>query len=231
MRVLLVAAEAREFQGILAVLGGTRETAVRVDWARVGRLNGYEALLVANGAGWQRAAAAVDAACSGFAAERVVSTGFCGALDPALTVAEVVVGACVSGPNARWGALPVTPARPVRTGTVCSLPHVARTAEEKRALHAAGASIVEMEAAGVAERAAARGLGFSCVRAVTDLAGETLDNDFNRALRADGHFDTMRILGGAVRHPVTRFPELIRLQRRSTAAARALGEFFADCRF
>ena len=37
-------------------------------------------------------AGAVDAACDGFHPDAVVSTGFCGALDPALTVAAVVVG-------------------------------------------------------------------------------------------------------------------------------------------
>jgi adenosylhomocysteine nucleosidase len=88
-----------------------------------------------------------------------------------------------------------------------------------------------MEAGGVAERAQALGLPFSCIRAVTDLASEDMANDFNRALRSDGHFDTMRIFGDALRQPGTRVPELIRLLRRSSLAARALGDFFADCRF
>ena len=43
-------------------------------------------------------------------------------------------------------------------------------------------------------RAPELGLPFYCVRAVTDLADESLANDFNRALRPDGHFDTISIL-------------------------------------
>jgi hypothetical protein len=91
--------------------------------------------------------------------------------------------------------------------------------------------VVEMEAAGVAARAQARGLPFYCIRVVTDLAGETMANDFNAALRADGHFDTMVILREALRRPLARLPELCRLRQRSVRAARVLGDFFANCRY
>jgi nucleoside phosphorylase len=109
--------------------------------------------------------------------------------------------------------------------------HVVRTAGEKAKLRATGAIAVEMEAAGVAECVQERGLVFYCVRAVTDLAGESLANDFGVALRSDGHFDTMRILTGALRHPSTRVPELLRLRSRCKRAARVLGDFFAVCGF
>jgi len=114
---------------------------------------------------------------------------------------------------------------------VGSVDHVAQTAEEKRLLRAGGAMVVEMEAAGVAARAQARGLPFYCVRVVSDLAGETMANDFNAALRADGHFDTMVVLRGALRRPLARVPELCRLRQRSVRAARVLGVFFANCRY
>jgi nucleoside phosphorylase len=114
---------------------------------------------------------------------------------------------------------------------LASIDHVAQTAEEKRRLRAAGAWAVEMEAAGVAERAAHSGLPFYCVRVVTDLADESFGMDFNAALRPDGRFDTMRILAGAMRSPVKLFPELIRLHGRCQTAAKALGEFIAGCRF
>jgi len=88
-----------------------------------------------------------------------------------------------------------------------------------------------MEAAGVADRAAARGVPFYCVRVVTDLAGEDMANDFNRALRPDGHFATMSILRETLRNPLVRVPELLRLRNRCIRAARVLGDFIADCRF
>ena len=64
-----------------------------------------------------------------------------------------------------------------------------------------GAMVVDMEAAGVAERAHGMGVPFVGVKAVTDLAGETLENDFQRVLRPDGHFDTIGILESGLRKP------------------------------
>jgi hypothetical protein len=149
-------------------------------------------------------------------------------------VADVVVATSIgtgrdAGPT--YPALPVASAAPHHTGAVCSIGHVAQTSAEKRRLRASGVIAVEMEAAGVAARAEARGLPFYCVRAVTDLAGEDMANDFNGALRPDGHFDTMFILIGILRHPLVRLPELFRLRNRCVRAACGLGEFIAECRF
>ncbi|MBZ5582233.1 MAG: hypothetical protein LAQ30_08525 [Acidobacteriia bacterium] len=225
MRILIVAADRREFAGWnLPVAGRSRSFPT-------GRLNGHEVLLVANGAGRARAAAAVDEALSVFPADAVVSAGFCGALDPALRVADIVVGTTVSGPEGSYAELPVRAAVASHSGPVCSLDHVARTAEEKRMLRAAGACAVEMEAAGVAARAHSRGLPFYCVHTVTDLASETLQNDFNRALRTDGHFDTMIILRDLLQNPRARLAELVRLRKRCVRASRALGNFLGHCRF
>jgi nucleoside phosphorylase len=114
---------------------------------------------------------------------------------------------------------------------VVSIDHVAQTAVEKRKLRETGALAVEMEAAAVAKAAGERGLPFYCVRAVTDLADESMANDFNRALREDGHLDTIVILRGALCRPTSRIPELLRLRRRCVRAAEAMGEFIVGCRF
>jgi adenosylhomocysteine nucleosidase len=202
-----------------------------VDFARSIRLGNHDVLAVANGAGARRAASALDAAAALFLPDAVVSTGFCGALDPALAVADVVVATSVVSADRCYQALPVSSTSPHHSGVVCSIDRVAQTAEEKRRLRAGGAIAVEMEAAGVAARAQARGLPFYCVKVVTDLAGETMANDFNAALRADGHFDTMVILRETLRRPLARLPELCRLRQRSVRAACVLGDFIADCRF
>jgi nucleoside phosphorylase len=141
------------------------------------------------------------------------------------------VATSVAAADRSFEALPVSSAAAHHSGVVCSIDRVAQTAEEKRRLRAGGAMVVEMEAAGVAARAEVRGLPFYCIRAVTDLAGETMANDFNAALRADGYFDTMVILRETLRRPLARLPELCRLRQRSVRAARVLGDFIADCRF
>jgi nucleoside phosphorylase len=220
-----------EFPGILSHAANPRPAQVAVDWARSAEIGGHDALLVANGAGARRAAAAVDAALAVFEADAVVSTGFCGALVPDLVIADVVVAHSVVSAVRRYPAMQPNCAVPHRTGVICSIDHVARTAREKAGLRDSGGVAVEMEAAAVAEQAATRGLPFYCIRVVTDLAGEDMANDFNEALRPDGHFATMLILRGAVRHPWVRLPELIRLRRRCVRATCVLGDFIADCRF
>ncbi len=197
-----------------------RPAGLRVDWSRRAKLGGREVLLAANGVGAKRAAAAVDVAAP-VAVEGVISTGFCGALDPALRIADIVAMPALGRP----GGLPY------RTGTVHTADHVVTTAAEKAALRESGAVAVDMEAAGVAERAATLGVPFFCIKSVTDLADEDMANEFNRALRGDGHFDRMVILREALRHPSKRLPELLRLRNRCARAARALGDFIADCRF
>jgi adenosylhomocysteine nucleosidase len=231
VKLLVVAAEEREFRGILAHARNARAALVKADWARSAVVGEHNLLLVANGAGPARAAAAVDRAAAAFLPETIVSTGFCGALDEKLEVASVVVGTEVVGPGGRFSARAPVTSLPHLVGVVLTIDHVAQSAAEKRSLRQTGAAAVDMEAAAVAGRSAALGLPFFCIKAVTDLAGEDMANDLNAAMRPDGHFDTMKILGSIFCRPLVRLPELLRLRQRSARAARALGDFFADCRF
>jgi adenosylhomocysteine nucleosidase len=231
MRILVVAADKSEFSGILARAGVVRRVALPVRWARSAWLSGHEVLLVANGVGAARAAAAVDRALEVFAAEAVVSIGICGALRPELATGDVVVADFVTDGDRRFAARPVSGRAAWRSGTVRSAGRVIRSAEEKARLAESGAWVVEMEAAGVAERTFAHGLPFYCVKAVSDLADETLANDFNKALRNDGQFDTIVLLRGTLRQPLIRVRELLRLRKRCARAASSLGDFFADLRF
>jgi adenosylhomocysteine nucleosidase len=231
MKLLLIASAPMEFQGILARCERAQPVRMPVDWARSARLGSHEVMLAANGAGPRRAAAALDAATAIMRPDLVVSTGFCGALDPRLEVADVVAATGVASGDIVYRAVPVAGGAACRAGLVCSIDRVAQTAGEKLRLSSGGAIAVEMEAAGVAARAGLQELPFSCIRAVTDLAGESMANDFNAALREDGHFDTIKVLAGSLRHPFARLPELRRLRQRSIRAARALGDFLADCRF
>ena len=222
--LLFVAADPMEFQGLIGFCRNPAAQKLPVRWARQADLHGESILMIANGAGAKPAAAALDAAHD---VRAIVSTGFCGALDPALRIGDIFVASAINGtpiptPHSK---------RPHATGALASIDHIAQTAAEKQKLKAQGAQAVEMEAAGVQERAKALNLPFFCVRSVTDLADETFANDLNAALRHDGHFDTMQILRSAMRHPLSRIPELVRLRHRCGIAARALGEFLADCRF
>ena len=231
-RILLVAAEPREFAGLLPLCSGVKKLDWPVDWAKSGECGGKQFRMVANGAGWARAGRAVEAAYAACKPEAIVSMGFCGALDPALNIGDVFVATSIESAGrkfdvcAPFGDLPAH-----ASGVIASIDHIAGTAAEKSRLRSTGASAVEMEAAGVALRAVQYSIPMYCVRSVTDLGQQDFAMDFNEALREDGHFDTIRILTSAFRRPGRAFPELIRLRRSCLIAARSLGEFIACCRF
>lgn len=233
-----VAAEAREFSGVLR----HAEEAVRLDWpldfARSARLNGKPILLVANGPGPQLAGRAVEVAVEEVAKEHrelegFVSTGYCGALDPALragaifVASEVLVPGRASLPTHSLGDRPNS----VRGGKLLSIDRVVTTAAEKGELRrTTGADAVEMEAAAVGAEARKLNIPFYAIRVVTDTAADGFALDFNRMRDRSGRFSRARILGAALGSPFV-FPQLLRLNKTSKVAAEALGNFIADTRF
>jgi len=241
VKLLFIASDPMEFRGLLAHATAVREAQVAARWSRLAKLGSDDVMLVANGAGPDRAASATDAGLKTFDAEAIISTGFCGALSPDLAIADLVSATDIETTNHTYMCArpPVMCDRPPglspkrcapRAGAIRSIPYIAQTAEQKRNLAVNGAIAVEMEAAGIAARAERHGLPLYCIRAVTDLAGENLANDFNKALRLDGQFDTILILKGSLLHPIVRLPELLRLRKRCVRAANVLGDFFAYSR-
>jgi len=225
--VLFVAADPRELSGWVNQWEGVRHVALAVNWARTGKWKGRAVAAIANGAGAERA---FTAAIIAGKISAVCSTGFCGALDDQLDIGDVVVATEVkNGAQTYAASLPRGP-QAIR-GALASIDHVAQTAAEKSNLRETGAVIVEMEAAGVARAAEDLEIPFYCVRAVSDLATEDFENDFNAALTADGNFSVARLVAGALASPQKRFSELMRMQRRTAMASKKLGVFLADCDF
>jgi adenosylhomocysteine nucleosidase len=201
---LIVAAETRELSGIMKRTGASND-----QW-----------ILVANGPGPRLATEALDQALrERRTVDGIVSTGFCGALDPGLGVGDIVVsGGGVASP------------RSFVRGEILSLDRVAVTAAEKRDLRErTGAIAIEMESAAVAAKAREWGVPFRCIKAVSDTAAEDMPLDFNRYRDSAGRFSRPRIALAAMRRPFTAVPALLRLDRNCRHAAEKLGEFFADC--
>lgn len=219
--LLFIAADPREFAGFLPRWQQAQPLQLPVHWARNGRWKGREVVAIANGAGADRAFAAALVAPKPSA---LCSVGFCGALDESLRLADVVIATQVRNGEDVWVTAGFHSPE-ARKGAVASIDHIAQTAAEKRNLRATGASIVEMEAAGVARAAEDLGLPFFCVRAVSDLANEDFANDFNAALKPDGRFSLLHLIRQG------HFGELMQLQRRTAAAARKLGDFLNESSF
>jgi nucleoside phosphorylase len=225
--LLFIAADPREFSGFLAHWHQVQPLQLPVHWSCSGHWKGRPVFAIANGAGAERAFAAVLVAPK---ASAICNIGFCGALDETLRIGDVFVATEVRSGDRKWSAsLPDAPEAP--RGAVVSIDHVAQTAAEKSNLRAGGASIVEMEAAGVARASEDLDLPFYCIRAVSDLAREGFANDFNAALGQDGRFSVARLVMGALNSPQRKFGELIRLKQRSAVASRKLGDFLAASNF
>jgi adenosylhomocysteine nucleosidase len=220
-----IAAEGREFGGLNLHLQDRRKLAVGLQFAVQGELNGMRVVLAADGAGPKCAARAVEAVKAIENLSGLISTGLCGALDPALVCGDIFIA---TGPGHN---LPTRMTKPYRTGTLISQDRVATTPLEKAALRATGAGAVEMEAAAVAAKAQEYNIPFYCIRVVGDTANEALPLDFNQMRDAEGRFSRWKIIGAALRDPLRIFPELITLQRTSKSAALALGDFLANSRF
>ena len=225
--LLFIAADPRECREWVARWDESHPVSLPVYWARGGKWRGLDVLAIANGAGPERARAAVAAAPR---PALVCNIGFCGALDESFRVGDVFVATEVSN-GTRTYAVRQPTGRAVKSGRLASIPRIARTAGDKRKLRNEGASAVEMEAAGAARASEEINVPFYCIRAVSDLAHEDFANDFNKSLMPDGRFSVVRLLWGALGNPIERFGELIRLSRRTSLASKNLGEFLADCTF
>jgi adenosylhomocysteine nucleosidase len=231
--VLMVAAEAREFQGLIS-----RVPAHTLQWglqfACETELNGDRTFLIADGAGMQLAGAAADIAFRHIRPDVVVSTGFCGAIDPRLKLADVFLASAVIDKENRKTYTVAQEFQAVSScehGELVSLDRVANTATEKRELSDTGARAVEMEAGAVASRAQIWNVPFYCIRSVSDIADESFEIDFNRMRDVHGRFSRGRIALSALARPWSRIPALLKLDRSCRRASKSLGDFLADCRF
>jgi len=99
---------------------------------------------------------------------------------------------------------------------------VANPAEKRRLAATHGASLVDMEAAGIARLAQKRGIPFHCVKGVSDGPADRLP-DFNAFISADGRFQPVRFVLSVLVRP-WHWAALARMGRNSRKAARSLGE-------
>ncbi len=194
----------------------------RTDLISVGHIGGVECLAACEGIGGMaatRSFQAIRAAASDLRA--LVSYGWAGALHCGVkppgvyAVAEVI--------EARTGERFATdgprdaPGAPLRLVT---LDHVARRGEKRPLAERYGASLVDMEAATVGRLARAHGLGFVCLRGISDGYTDDLP-DFNPFITRAGRLRTGALAAHALLRPKT-WPVLLELGRNSRAAAEAL---------
>jgi len=228
--IFAIAAEEREFKGILRRASTSRKLKARVNVLIEAGWNGDQWLLAANGPGPKLAREAMLAALEVAQPDAVLSTGYCGALSKEMAVSDIFVANRVVAPEVPEAFDAQAVSSKEIPGTLVSVDRVATTAAEKSELHRQGYAVVEMEAAGVARLAKERGLPFYCIRVVSDCAAETLPLNLNEFRDEAGRFRRPAIAAAALRSPSVA-KNLMRLDRQCRAASEALGEFLATCRF
>lgn len=240
MAILYVAAEATELEPFAERLTGLRKLKWPIDYAYEGIWEGRRIMLAANGAGPRLASHAVEIAIRAVTAaelsasklEMIVSTGFCGALDPGLRESQIVVAREVRDARTQETFVAsglADEGSGAISGLIVTQDRVAQNPAEKQALHTSGAIAVDMEAAAVAGRAKRAGLPFACIKVVSDRADESFGLDLNRMRSPEGRIRRGKISYYALTHPGV-IPELLRLKRRTEVASKALGEFLVNSR-
>src|SRR4051812_48252919 len=177
MAILYVAAEPAELKPFASTLTALRKLNWPIDYAFEGILEGRRLLLAANGAGPRLAAQAVEVAIRAVTAaelsssklDAVVSTGYCGALDPSLRECQVIVPTQVFDLDApeTFECSQVDSDAQFVSGLMVSQDRIASYAADKQALQGHGAVAIDMEAGGVAARAKRAGLPFYCIKVVS----------------------------------------------------------------
>ena len=150
---------------------------------------------------------------------RIISVGWAGALTET----------CVKG-----GVYPVSLIIDSRTGErfnvdsaaePCALvtnPAVVEEAGKRRLAAAYNATLVDMEAAGLARLAEMRGIPFACIKGVSDAVDARLP-DLNRFLAADGRFRLAPFVLFAAIRPWY-WPALLRMGENSKKAAQGIAQ-------
>jgi adenosylhomocysteine nucleosidase len=155
--------------------------------------------------------------------DKIISTGWAGALREELAPGQALDVSAVI--DARTGERFVA-AFPLPDCCLVTSPKVADAHEKVRLAETYSAALVDMEASAIARLAQMRGIPFYCIKGISDGYSEQLP-DFNRFISPHGHFRTFRFVLFAILRP-RHWPALIRMGENSRKAARAIADSLLD---
>jgi adenosylhomocysteine nucleosidase len=175
--------------------------------------------LLVTGMGKQNTEAAVLCALAKKPPALVLTCGFAGGLYPALKSGDLVFE--TDGPLALSEALAKAGARASRFH--CAESVAVTVASKQRLRQETGADVVEMESAVIRAIAREKGIPSATLRVVLDTAGEDLPLDFNQLMTPGMKLDPLKLAMAVAKAP-GRIPALIRFQKQTQLAARALSQ-------
>jgi adenosylhomocysteine nucleosidase len=181
-----------------------------------------ELALICGGIGAEAARRATEAVIREVNPTRVISVGFAGALDSSLKVGDVLRPRTVinAGDNARTEIVS-------GEGILVSSATVASKDQKNRLAKSYNGSAVDMEAAAVAQGAAARGVEFAAVKAISDAADFVMPAKMDNFVAANGTFRSIKFASHVALRPWL-WGRTIALARNSAKASRALCDALAS---
>jgi adenosylhomocysteine nucleosidase len=177
-----------------------------------------DVVVVCGGIGAVAARRAAEAVIAIYAPAVIYSTGFAGALDPALKVGEIVQPRRVVDANDGSSV-----SLDAGEGVLVTFTSVADPEQKAKLRDSFSAQAVDMEAAAVARAAEARGVGFAVVKVISDAA-DFMVPSMERFIDAQGRFSEARFAGFTAIRPWL-WSAVFRLARNSLRASVAL----CDC--
>jgi hypothetical protein len=159
-----------------------------------------------------------------------IVTGVAAGLKPEWRPGDLLVAQSVCGPGGEAG-IPSAPnlinlaiqcgAKPAPS--LITLPHIARTIEEKLRLASLG-DAADMESLPLMKQWSTRGIPSLALRVILDPVEMAMTCDFEAAMDAHGQVRITKILGQLARHPQV-LPDFIRLARQSRRCLMVLAGF------
>ncbi len=190
------------------------------DGTYLGRLDAVEVVAMRTGMGLALATDAVTRLVDEHRVDHVMVVGIAGGIGPT-RVGEVVCPAVVVD-RATGSEFVATPTGPV-AGTISSSDEFVVDPARVAVLVLEGVRALDMETAAIAAVCAARGVPWSAVRAISDLATDHPDAAVLGLAHPDGSPNVRAAVRFMFTHP-GRIPGLVRLGRNSSRAARAAAE-------
>lgn len=174
------------------------------------------------GIGRKNATRSIQAALARRQPALVLTCGFAGGLDPALTLGTVVFATKVERLYARFISAGAKPA-----AFYCA-DRIATTAAEKQQLRAqTRADAVEMESAAIHDACQAAEVPCATVRVISDTAAEDLPLDFNALAKPDQSLDFGKLALAIAKSP-GKIGALMRLGKNTKFAAQQLAAVLAE---
>lgn len=179
-----------------------------------------EMIAVAAGIGCKNAEQAAKAVVAQYHPAMLVSAGLAGALIRSLKVGSIVTPNVIVDAATGTEYRCATGGGSIGGGILVSSDEVAGAEAKQNLVERFHALIVDLEAAGVAKAAQQSGLGFRCVKAISDEADFVMP-PLNRFVDAEGKFQTGRFAGWAAFRP-QHWAKIAVLARNSHRATESL---------